>query len=289
MAGADCSFGVLGPLVLERDHADVPLPSGHQRSLLALLLLAGGVPLSRDRLIDELWGEQPPASAVSAMHVHLSKLRALLGGLLVRRAGRLRARTGDFELDVWRFDALVEQAARRPGAGGRTADRGAGPVSRRAAVRCRLRGERRAVATDVGGEATAGDGAADRRRAGAGARRRAVAELERLTDEHPFEEQLWGQLMLALYRAGRQADALEAYQRIRRRFAEELGMEPGEPLARLQQRILARDPTLARPAPDSPRSPRGPASNLPRPPTRLVGREHELRSCAVCRPIQTFG
>ena len=90
------------------------MPSGRQRSLLALLLLAGGVPLSRDRLIDELWGERPPSSAVSALHVHLSKLRALLGGLLVLdTAGYALART-EFELDVWRFDELVEQARAEP-------------------------------------------------------------------------------------------------------------------------------------------------------------------------------
>ena len=83
VAGGIARFGVLGPLTFERDGQPVAVPSGRQRSLLALLLLAGGVPLSRDRLIDELWGERPPSSAVSALHVHLSKLRALLGGVLV--------------------------------------------------------------------------------------------------------------------------------------------------------------------------------------------------------------
>jgi Transcriptional regulatory protein, C terminal len=70
-------IGVLGPFTLEQHGGSVPLPSGRQRSLLALFLMAGGVPLSRDRLIDELWGERPPASAVSALHVHLSKVRDL--------------------------------------------------------------------------------------------------------------------------------------------------------------------------------------------------------------------
>ena len=110
VAGGVSRFGVLGPLVLERDGRAVPLPSGRQRSLVALLLLGGGVPLSRDRLIDELWGERPPASAVSALHVHLSKLRGLLGGLLVLEASGYALRPGGFEVDVWRFDALVEQA-----------------------------------------------------------------------------------------------------------------------------------------------------------------------------------
>ena len=94
VTGDVCRFGVLGPLVLERAGDAVALPSGRQRSLLALLLLAGGVPLSRDRLIDELWGTRPPASAVSALHVHLSKLRSLLGGLLVLEAAGIRAAPG---------------------------------------------------------------------------------------------------------------------------------------------------------------------------------------------------
>src|ERR1700753_2766138 len=84
VTGGVCRIEVLGPLVLERDGCALPLPSGHQRSLLALLVLAAGVPASRARLTDEWWVERPPASAVSAMHVHLWKLRLLLGGLLVR-------------------------------------------------------------------------------------------------------------------------------------------------------------------------------------------------------------
>ena len=237
-------FGVLGPLVLERDGEAVPLPSGRQRSLLALLALGGGVPLSRDRLIDELWGERPPASAVSALHVHLSKLRGLLGGLLVLEAAGYALRPGAFELDVWRFDALVEQAqsGARPGGGAAgealglfrgeplcdVASEGSVAQWRRALEEKRLQ----AILLRVDAELAAGAAA------------ELVAELERLAAEHPFEERVWGQLMLALYRAGRQADALEAYQRARRLFATELGLEPGEPLAALQQRILDRDPTL---------------------------------------------
>ena len=115
VTGGVCRIGVLGPLVLERDGRALPLPSGHQRSLLALLVLGAGVPVSRDRLIDELWGEHPPSSAVSAMHVHLSKLRVLLDGLLVREPAGYALAPGDFELDVRRFDALVEQARDDPG------------------------------------------------------------------------------------------------------------------------------------------------------------------------------
>ncbi len=266
---------MLGPLALERDGRALALPTGHQRSLLVLLVLGEGAPVSRDRLIDELWGEHPPASAVSAVHVHLSKLRLLLGELLVREPAGYALRSGSFELDVWRFDSLVQQARDDPGR--------AGPLLREALGL--FRGE---PLCDVASERTV----AQWRRTleekrlkatvlrvdadlAAGAAADLLTELERLADEHPFEEQLWAQLMLALYRAGRPGDALEAFQRIRRRFSGELGMEPGEPLARLQQRMLARDPTLLLTAP-TPTPARPPTSRLPQPPTRLVGREQEL-------------
>jgi predicted ATPase/DNA-binding SARP family transcriptional activator len=276
---------VLGPLVFERDGQTVPLPSGRQRSLLALLLLAGGVPLSRDRLIDELWGDRPPPSAVSALHVHLSKLRALLGGLLVSGTAGYALAAGQFELDAWRLDELVDQARRDP-------ERA--PALLRQALEL-FRGEPL-------GNVTAEGSVAHWRRAldekrlqavllridadlGRGSSAELVPELERLAADHPFEERVWGQLMLALYRSGRQADALDAYRRARRRFAEELGLEPGEQLERLQQQILARDPALfpgpAAEAPrPQPRDDRVARSNLPRPVTRLVGREDELRELA---------
>jgi predicted ATPase/DNA-binding SARP family transcriptional activator len=265
--------------VLERDGLGVPLPSGRQRSLLALLVLGGGVPVSRDRLIDELWGESPPASAVSALHVHLSKLRGLLGGLLVLEASGYALRPGGFELDVWQFDALVDAARTDPGRAGSllsealglfrgeplcdVASEGSVAQWRRTLEEKRLQ----AILQRLDVELAAG---------GAG---ELVAELERLAAEHPFEERLWGQLMLALYRTGRQADALEAYQRARRLLSAELGLEPGEPLARRQQQILDRDPALIGPAQaqvDGPAVAARPASHLPRPSTRLIGREREL-------------
>jgi predicted ATPase/DNA-binding SARP family transcriptional activator len=271
---------VLGPLVLKRDGQPVPLPTGHQRSLLALLLQGGGVPLSRDRLIDELWGERPPASAVSALHVHLSKLRALLDGLLVFDAAGYSLRTGEFELDVWRFDELVERARANQ-------DHAAQHLNEALSL---FRGE---ALCDVASEGSI----AHWRRAleekrlqaqlslidlqlQAGGAGELIAQLEALAAAHPFEERVWGQLMLALYRAGRQADALDAYQRARRLFSTELGLEPGEPLTRLQQRILDRDAELevasaVKPDRESPRPHR---SNIPRAPTRLVGRESELNT-----------
>ena len=273
---------MLGPLTFERDGQVVAVPSGRQRSLLALLLLAGGVPLSRDRLIEELWGDRPPSSAVSALHVHLSKLRALLGGMLLLDTAGYALAAGDFELDVWRFDDLVEQARADPDRASLLLREALAlfrgePLSDVAAERsiaqwrCALE-EKRLQANLLRIEA-------DLDRGGAG---ELVPELERIAAEHRFEERVWGQLMLALYRAGRQADALDAYQRARRALAEELGLEPSEQLARLQQRILERDPTLLVEQPAaSPRQTQDPGvrpSNLPRPVTRLVGREDELHA-----------
>ena len=250
-----CRFGVLGPLVLERDGRLVPLPSGRQRSLLALLALSGGAPLSRDRLIDELWGERPPASAVSALHVHLSKLRGLLGGMLVLEPAGYALVRGEFELDLWQFDALVDRARSEP--------ERAGALLREALSM--FRGEALCDVESEGSVAQWRRSLEEKRLQATGLRIDAdlaagqagelVAELERLTAEHPFEERLWGQLMLALSQSGRQADALEAFQRARRLFAAELGLEPGAPLARLQQQILDRDPATSAPAADAPAVP----------------------------------
>ena len=217
----------------------------------------------------------PPASAVSALHVHLSKLRALVGGLLVLGPAGYALSTGDFELDVRRFDALVQEARAAPGGASEllaealalfrgeplcdVASEGSITQWRRTLEEKRLQ----AIVLRIDAELEAGAGA------------ELVAELELLTAEHGFEERLWGQLMLVLYRSGRQADALDAYQRARRLFAEELGLEPGEQLVLLQQRILEGDSTLRGREPTRAIA-RGPASNLPRPLTRLVGREREL-------------
>jgi predicted ATPase/DNA-binding SARP family transcriptional activator len=287
-----CHFGVLGPLALERDGRPVPLPSGRQRSLVALLALSGGAPLSRDRLIDELWGERPPASAVSALHVHLSKVRALLGGQLVLEPAGYALVRGAFELDLWRFDALVGQARAEP--------ESAGALLREALAM--FRGEPLCDVESEGSVAQWRRSLEEKRLQAIGLRIDAdlaagqagelVAELERLVADHPYEERLWGQLMVALSRAGRQADALEAYQRARRLLAAELGLEPGEPLARLQQQILDRDPAVSSPAAAGPAAPVGPdavgegtdvvaprpRSALPRPASRLIGRERDLEA-----------
>jgi predicted ATPase/DNA-binding SARP family transcriptional activator len=265
----------------------VALPSGQPRSLLALFLVAGGVPLSRDRLIDELWGEHPPASAVSALHVYLSKLRDLLGDLVVRETAGYSLRAEALELDCWEFDALVDQArsdSRQAQAllgkalglfrGDPLCDvacEGSVAQWRRALEEKRLQALMQRVEADLA----------------AGAAGELVAELESLVSAQPFKERVWGQLMLALYRSGRQADALDAFARARRTFAAELGMEPGEQLGRLHAQMLEHDRLLLIPPggddvseelttgrPVATPDRRG--SGLPGAVTKLVGREPEL-------------
>jgi predicted ATPase/DNA-binding SARP family transcriptional activator len=280
LTGGACRVGVLGPLVLERDGRAVPVPSGRQRSLLALLVAAAGVPLSRDRLIDELWGERSPASAVSSLHVHLSKLRALLGDLIVLHPAGYAVELDEYELDVRSFDRLVEQARLEP-------ERARSLLVEALAL---CRGE---PLCDVQGDGTIARWrrALEEKRLDAtllrvdadfeaGAAGELVGELSGLVAEHPFEERVWGQLMLALYRAGRQADALEAYQQARRQLSGELGLEPGEPLSRLQQRILDHDPALLWSGPAAgtvgETAAAAAKSRLPQPVTRLLGREADL-------------
>jgi predicted ATPase/DNA-binding SARP family transcriptional activator len=270
---------VLGSLEFERDGEVVAVPSGRQGSLLALLLSAGGVPLSRDRLIDELWGESPPASAVSALHVHLSKLRDVIGGMLVLEPAGYVLTPGAFEVDAWRLDSLLEAARANPEKAGalmrealalfrgeplaNVEAEGSVALWRRALEEKRLQ----AIAIRIDADLEAGRAA------------ELIAELEQLVGRHPLEERLWGQLMLALYRAGRQAEALDAYQRVRRLLSGDLGLEPGEQLTRLQQRIFDQDPTLLLAA-QTPARPAPPGSSLPQPLTRLVGRELEMLALA---------
>jgi predicted ATPase/DNA-binding SARP family transcriptional activator len=279
VAGDVALFRVLGSLEFERDGEVVAVPSGRQGSLLALLLSAGGVPLSRDRLIDELWGESPPASAVSALHVHLSKLRDVIGGMLVLEPAGYVLTPGAFEVDAWRLDSLLEAARANPEKAGalmrealalfrgeplaNVEAEGSVALWRRALEEKRLQ----AIAIRIDADLEAGRAA------------ELIAELEQLVGRHPLEERLWGQLMLALYRAGRQAEALDAYQRVRRLLSGDLGLEPGEQLTRLQQRIFDQDPTLLLAA-QTPARPAPPGSSLPQPLTRLVGRELEMLALA---------
>jgi peptide/nickel transport system substrate-binding protein len=243
-------FLVLGPVEVRIDGRTLPLGGPKQRALLSLLLLSLNEAVSRDRLIDSLWGERAPTSAQRSLDTYVSRLRALLGADRIERhppGYLLRVEPG--ELDLERFEALLEQ-----GRAAAAADDPAAAKERLAEALALWRG--RALA-DLESEPFLGleaERLEERRLLALEARIDAelelgggshlVGELERLGAEYPFRERFVGQLMLSLYRAGRKADGLAAYQACRRRFAEELGIEPSSELSALERRILDQDPAL---------------------------------------------
>ena len=233
-------FRVLGPLEVSDGGRAVALGGVKQRSLLAILLQHPNAIVSTDHLLAELWGDAPPASADNSIQVYVSRLRKELGPepadhapARLRAAGRrVRARRGQ-----------VQAAARR----GPVA-RGAGVVARAAVRRPRLRAVRAGRARSVGRVAARHAGGPHRRRPRRARHADLVGELEALIAEHPLRERLRGQLMLALYRSARQAEALQVYRAARREWAGELGLEPGGELRRLERAILQQDPALDPPA-----------------------------------------
>ena len=278
-------FAILGPLRILDGDRDLTPGRAKQRALLAVLLLNENRVVASERLVDALWGQVPPASAVNALHGHVAALRGLLGaGRIETRPPGYLLRVDPGELDLHRFASLVAGAARERA-----------PQARSALLRDALAIWRGDPLADLHDEPFARGEAArlgelrlsaleDRIDAelAAGRHHELVAELEPLVAGHPFRERPRAQLMLALYRCGRQARALEVFQAARGRLVSELGIEPGPALRQLQRRILNQDPTLdppvdptvdpARPG-TSDEKPRG---NLPAPLTSFVGRHRDL-------------
>jgi DNA-binding SARP family transcriptional activator/ABC-type branched-subunit amino acid transport system substrate-binding protein len=236
----------------------VRLGGAKQKALLALLLLNSPEVVSSDRLIDELWGESPPADAQTALHAHVSRLRKLLEPdhsgepeLLVTRTPGYMLLTDNDQLDLRRFEALVAEGRRLLEAG--EAELAAKRVREGLAL---WRGrpladlENEPFAASVARELDdAWLGAVETRvdiDLALGRHAELVPELDTLVRRHPLRERLRAQLMLALYRSGRQAEALERYDEGRRVLGEELGLEPGSRLRELQADILAQDPRLDR-------------------------------------------
>lgn len=237
---------------------DNPLRLGgaKQRALLALLLLNSREVVSSDRLIEELWGESPPADALTALQAHVSRLRKLLEPdhsgepeLLVTRTPGYVLQIEDDQLDLRRFEALVAEGRRLLEHG--ETERAAVPVREGLGL---WRGrpladlENEPFAALVSRELDdAWLGALETRveiDLALGRHTELVPELDTLVRRHPLRERLRAQLMLALYRSGRQAEALDRYDEGRRVLGEELGLEPGNRLRELQARILAQDPEL---------------------------------------------
>ena len=269
---------LLGPVELRLDGREVALGAPKLRSVLAMLALRANQPLSADALMEGLWGEQPPASAAKTVQVYVSRLRKLLDGAdaeIVTRGRTYELRLPAACVDALRFEQLVTAVGADGNPATGAADealalwRGqalhdladepfAAPEIRRLEE---LWLRARELAID---EALAAGRHAD-----------VVGELQALVAEHPLRERLHAQLMLALYRCERQADALEAYRNARAVLVEQLGIEPGAALRDLERAILAHDPTLAAPGqPERPPGARG--SHLPDPPTRTIGRDADL-------------
>jgi DNA-binding SARP family transcriptional activator len=229
-------FRILGALEVLSDGRALDLGGQKHRALLALLLIEANRVVSRDRLIDALWEEEPPETAVKALQVYISQLRKQLGkDRLETKARGYMLRVEPDELDLARFQRLQAEGALREALslwrGPPLADFGDRRFAQAEIARLeelRLACLEEQIEKDL-----------DRGRYAA-----LVGELESLVNEHPLREQLRGQLMLCLYRSGRQAEALEVYQSGRSALVEELGIEPGRELRELHQAILQQDPQL---------------------------------------------
>ena len=270
-------FRVLGPLELLEDGRSVELPAGKPRALLGLLILEAGRVVSTDRILNGLWGERPPATAAKVVQGYVSRLRKLLGeGVLQTAPGGYRLRAEPGSIDVDRFHDLLKR--------GRALQAGLMPDQAAVALAEALALWRGPALSDFRYEPFAQDeiGRLEELRLVAvelrveadlalGHAGEIVGELEVLVRHHPLRENLRRLLMLALYRSGRQTDALAAYQDARSALVEELGLDPGESLQQLERAILRHEPSLDLVAANA-----VPRTNLPVPASPFIGREQEV-------------
>ncbi|HYI17993.1 MAG TPA: BTAD domain-containing putative transcriptional regulator, partial [Solirubrobacteraceae bacterium] len=249
-------YRILGPLEVVEDGRVVALGGSRSRALLALLLLHANETLPAERVIDELWGEEAPATASRMLHVQVSRLRKALGNggrAVGTREHGYTLTIAPGQLDAGRFGDLLERGGRELAAG--HAEPAAAVLERalsmwRGAPLADLAYEHFAqaeIARLAELRIHAEEQLIDARLA-LGRHAEVVGRLPALIGEHPYRERLRGQLMLALYRCDRQADALQAYQDARRALVDDLGIEPGERLRALEQAVLEHDPSLAAPS-----------------------------------------
>jgi DNA-binding SARP family transcriptional activator/outer membrane protein assembly factor BamB len=239
------SFGVLGPLQVVAAGRELSIRSAKQRALLAALLLARGSVVSVAALVDALWGPAPPASADHLVQVYVSELRAQLRALglderLATDAPGYRFALHEGELDAERFEALVSVADTPAAALAEALELCRGDVL----ADVRLEGDAAHAVKRLTELCLSARERLLERELEAEGGTRLIAELERLAAAHPYRERLAWLLMLALYRTGRQADALAVYRTARARLVEELGVEPGRALRDLESAILRQDPAL---------------------------------------------
>ncbi|HEU5280226.1 MAG TPA: AfsR/SARP family transcriptional regulator [Gaiellaceae bacterium] len=247
-------FRVLGPLEVRRDGRIIELRGSKRRAVLVLLILHANEVVRTNRLIDELWGEALPANASAALHNHVSRLRKDLGSeVLVTKPWGYVLRAGPEEVDVTRFERLIVEAKPLP-AQERAAKLAEALSLWRGPALADLAQER-ALAAEIGRLEELRLSAIEQRIDAdleLGRQEDLVPELEALIAEQPLRERLRGQLILALYRSGRQAEALETYRETRRVLVEELGIEPSAELRELERAILRQDPSLASAPPPPP-------------------------------------
>ena len=250
---------LLGPVEASSDDCRVALGGPKPRALLAMLALEAGTTVSAERLIDGLWGDEPPATAAKMVQLYVSQLRKAMAAHGEDDAIATHGRGYQLQLrrdrvDAGRFERLLAQGAPREALrlwrGPALADVADEPF---AAPEIRRLDELRASAIEV-----AVDQDLD-----AGRHREVLPELEALLAHEPLRERLHAQRMLALYRSGRQAEALEAYRQARATLVEQIGIEPGPDLRRLHEAILRQDPSLDPPGQEAVGAP-------------LVGRDTEL-------------
>lgn len=274
-------FRVLGPLeVVDDDGLEITVSGAKERTILAALLIDPGEVVSSDRLIDILWGEELPSNPVNALQARVSALRKSLGrqDVIITQPPGYRLAIGPDDVDAAQFARILAEArtaaSRQAAAASDLYDRALAlwrgdpfadfayqdfaraALSRLEELRLDAREERLRVMVETGRHTEA------------------LGELEGLVVEHPLREGVWAQLMLALYRSGRQADALRAFGDASRILGEELGIEPTAELRQLEEDILTQDPALSMPAETA----LGPRHNLPARLTSLVGRSHDTES-----------
>jgi DNA-binding SARP family transcriptional activator len=277
-------FRILGPLEVHDDGGPVRVPGAKERALLADLLVNAGRVVSADRLVEDLWGDDPPGNPANTLQGRVSALRRALGpagtGLVAHRPPGYQLAVDPKQVDAARFKRLIAQARAlapaEPGPAVGLLEQALGlwrgpalaefadrPWAQAEAVRLE---ELRLAAVETLAEL----------RLAAGEHAGLVGELESLVAAHPTRERLRALLMVALYRSGRQADALAVYQQTRAVLAEELGIDPSPELQRLHQQVLTQDPALEPAGSDQPQ----PRRNLPERLTSLVGRDRELDEVA---------
>lgn len=275
-------FEVLGPLRVRAGAAQAPLTAQMPRTLLGILLCRANTSVSVDVLVDALWGGRPDPGAGKKLQLHVHRLRKALGErdrIRFENSGYL-LRVSPGELDVERFETLLAEAADAAGCG----EPGRGAELYRKALGL-WRGQPYGDLADVPLLRAEADRLAERwlttleelyaAELACGRHVVVVPELGELAAAHPLRERLQELLMLALYRAGRQADALGVYRRTRRVLVEELGVEPGPQLQRLERAILRADPALEPAGEPAPAAPVRPAQ-LPADITDFTGREAQL-------------